>query len=166
MYSNRRQTAALAAAGSVLSLTSMIQIATAAQPTDPCALLSQSQVAAVLGVEVDAGEHLMGNVVCRWTERGKSQGADVARLQIILTTAKAFEIGKTPIPNWNKTPVSGIGDDAYITEKGKVTFPVDPTLTVKKGAAFFTISALIPKSSMEQTKALQKKVAMKILEKL
>ena len=59
-----------------------------------------------------------------------------------------------------------IGDDAYIVEKGKVTFPVDPTLSVKRGAAFFTISALIPKASMEQTKALERTVALKIVEKL
>jgi hypothetical protein len=166
MCSNRPQVRALAAASFVLSLESMIQIATAAPPTDACALLSQSQVAAALGVEVDAGEHVLGTLACRWTERGKSPGSDVARLQIALATARSFEIGKTPIPQWSKTPVTGIGDDAYIVEKGKVTFPVDPTLSVKRGSAFFTISALIPKGSMEQTKALERTVALKIVEKL
>jgi hypothetical protein len=144
----------------------MTHIATAASPTDACALLPQLQVATALGVEVDAGKHIIGAGDCRWTERGKPAGADVALLQINLTKAQSFEIGKTPISGWNKSPVTGVGDGAYITDNGKVTFPISPSISVKKGPVFFVIIAKVPKASFEQTKAFEKTVALKILEKL
>ena len=155
---------ALTAACVVLSLLGMTQIATAAPPTDACALLSQPQVAKALGVEVDAGKHMIGAGGCRWTEPGKA-GADVVLLQINLMKAQAFEIGKTPISGWNKMPETGIGDDAYTTENGKVIFPISPALAVKHGSVFFVIIAKIPKASFEQTKAIEKAVALKVLEK-
>ena len=157
----------LVTASFMLTLPIMMQIATAAVPKDACALLPQSQVAAVLGVEVDAGRDTIGTgQVCRWRQAGKSPGADVALLQVALMKAEAFEIGKTPVPNWNKPSVSGIGDDAYFTDNGKVTFPISPALAVKKGPVIFTITALIPKTSIEQIKALEKSAALKILERL
>ena len=165
MCSNRPQVRALAAASFVLSLESMIQIATAAPPTDACALLSRPQIATALGVEVDAGKHIIGAGDCRWTEPGKAAGADVVLLQINLMTAQAFETGKTPISGWNKMPETGIGDDAYMTENGKVTFPISPALAVKRNSVFFVIIAKVPKASFEQTKAIEKAVALKILEK-
>jgi hypothetical protein len=103
---------------------------------------------------------------CRWTERGEAAGADVALLQINLAKAQSFEIGKTPISGWNKRPETGIGDDAYIAESGQVTFPISPTLSVKKGSVFFAIAAKVPKASVEQTKAIEKTVALKVLENL
>jgi hypothetical protein len=166
MRSKQTRIRALTAGCLVLGLPGMTQIATAAPPTDSCALLSQPQVAAALGVEVDAGKHIIGAGDCRWTERGKAAGADVALLQVNLTKAQAFEIGKTPISGWNKAPVTGIGDDAYVTENGKVTFPISPSIAVKKGSVFFVIAAKIPNATYEQTKAIEKAVALKILEKL
>ena len=157
---------ALTAGCLALSLPGMTQIATAGPPTDACALLSEPQVAMTLGVEVDAGKHIIGAGDCRWAERGKAPGADVVLLQINLTKAQAFEIGKTPISGWNKTPETGVGDDAYMTENGKVTFPISPALAVKHGSVFFVIIAKVPKASFEQTKAVEKAVALKILEKL
>jgi hypothetical protein len=166
MCSHQTRIRALTAACFVLSLPGMTQIATAAPPTDACALLSQPQVATALGVEVDAGKHIIGAGYCRWTERGKAAGADVALLQINLTKAQSFEIAKTPISGWNKTPETGIGDDAYIVENGKVTFLISPTLSVEKGSVFFAIAAKVPKASFEQTMAIEKTVALKVLEKL
>ena len=165
MCSNETRIKALTAACFALSLPGMTPIATAAPPTDACALLPQPQVATALGVDIDAGKHIIGAGDCRWTEPGKGAGADVALLQINLTKAQSFEIGKTPIPGWNKTPVTGIGDDAYLTENGQVTFPVSPSLSVKTGSVFFVIIAKIPKTSFEQTKAIEKAVALKVLEK-
>jgi hypothetical protein len=150
----------------MVNLVGTPQTATAAPPTDSCALLSQLQVATALGVEVDAGKHIIGAGDCRWTERGKAAGADVALLQINLTKAQAFETGNTPISGWNKTPETGVGDDAYMTENGKVTFPISPALAVKHGSVFFVIIAKIPKASFAQTKAIEKAVALKILENL
>jgi hypothetical protein len=167
MCPNRPRMRALAAASFVLTLPITILTAMAAAPTEACALLSPSQIAAALGFEVDAGKNTLGTgQVCRWKERGKSAGADAALLQVALSKTSSFEIGKTPIPHWTKTPVRGIGNDAYFVEQGKPSFPMDPTLSVKKGDAVFTISVFVPKASIEQAKALEKTVALKILEKL
>lgn len=166
MCSNQTRIKVLPAACLVLSLPGITQIAAAAPPPDACGLLSQPQVATALGVEVDAGKNIIGAGDCRWAERGKRPGDELAILQVNLTKAQAFEIGKTPIPGWNKTPESGIGDDAYSADSGKVIFLISPTLSVKKGSVFLVIAAKVPKASLEQTKAIEKMVALKVLEKL
>ena len=145
-----------------LVLNSMLQTAVAAAPTDACALLSQQEIATVLGVNVDPGEHKISPGDCRWTERGKSV-ADGAVLQVNLTEAQAFKIGKIPLPVWIKTPETGLADDAYFVDSSRVNFPVSPSLSVKRGSVFFVIAAKIPKASLEQTKAVEKTLALKVL---
>jgi hypothetical protein len=140
----------------------MSQTAVAAAPTDACALLSQQEIATVLGVNVDPGEHKISAGDCRWTERGKSV-ADGAVLQVNLTEAQAFKIGKIPLPVWIKTRETGLADDAYFVDSGKVNFPVSPSLSVNRGPVFFVITAKIPKASLEQTKAVEKTLALKVL---
>ena len=56
---------------------------------------------------------------------------------------------------------SGVGDDAYSVAGSGVV-----TLSVKKGAAFIIIFVQVPNASPEQTKALERKVALKLVEKL
>ena len=162
MRSNQVRTNLLGTACFLLSVQGMTQIGIAAAPADACTVLSQQDVATALGVEVDAGQHKLGPGDCRWTQPGKP-GTDVAVLQINLTQAQAFGIGKTPIPSWNKTAQTGIGDEAYYVDNGKVTFLISPTLSVKKGTVFFVIAAKIPKASLEQTKAIEKAVAVKVV---
>jgi hypothetical protein len=89
---------------------------------------------------------------------------DAAILRINFTKAQSFEIGKTPITGWNKTPQTGIGDEAYFADSGKVVFIVSPTLSVKKGATFLVIFARVPKATLEQTRAVEKAVALKVVE--
>lgn len=149
-----------------LGLASTIQLAMAAEPTNACALLSQTQVATALGVEVDAGKNIIGANDCRWIQRGAAPGSDSALLQVNLTKAQAFEIGKTPLSGWNKASISGIGDDAYSADRGKITFPISPSLSVRKGSVFIVIVAKVPSASMEQTKAVEKQIASAALEKL
>jgi hypothetical protein len=165
MCSNQIQITVLTAACLFLGLPCTTRFATAATPTDACALLPQQEVATALGVDVDAGKHKIGAGDCRWTAAGKP-GADVALLQMNLTEARAFEIGKTPLSGWNKKPEPGIGEEAYFVDNGKVNFLVSPTLSVKKGAIFLVIAAKIPKASLEQTKAIEKTLALKVLGKL
>jgi hypothetical protein len=149
-----------------LSLLS-IQLAFAAAPTNACALLSQAQLADILGVEMDAGKNLVTADDCRYSQQSAKPGADVALLQINLTKAQSFEMGKTAIPNWTKTPLNGIGDDAYSADRGgKITFPISPSLSVTKGSVSFVIAAKLPKATLEQTKDLEKKIAAAILAKL
>jgi hypothetical protein len=148
-----------------LGLQSMTQFAMAATPTDACALLPQQEVATLLGVSVEPGQHKISASDCRWTEPGRSI-ADGAALQLNVTDAQAFEIGKTLLVGWNKKPESGLADDAYFVDSGKVYFLVSPTLSVKKGSVFFVVAVKIPGASLEQTKAIEKTVATKILGKL
>ncbi len=68
---------------------------------------------------------------------------------------------KHPYRVIRKTPESGVGDDAYSVAGGGVV-----TLSVKKGAAFIIIFVQVPNASPEQTKALERKVALKLVEKL
>jgi hypothetical protein len=132
------------------------QVALAADAPDACSLLSTQDVAAALGAEVDAGANI-GPGGCRWNGRGNRP----ATLRINFSKARSFDIGKTPLPGYTKTPESGIGDDAYSVVGGGVV-----TLSVKKGAAFVIVFVEVPNASTEQTKAVEKKVALKLLEKL
>jgi hypothetical protein len=166
MWSNIVRLTALATI-SVLGLLNTIQLAWAAAPTNACALLSQAQIAAALGFEMDAGKNIIGADDCRWIQKGAAAGSDGVLLQVNLTKAQSFETGKTPLPNWNKTPIAGLGDDAYSADRGgKITFPMSPSLSVKKGAVAVVIIARVPKATLEQTKDVEKKVASAILEKL
>ena len=166
MRKNKRARTALATV-TVLSLLNAIRLASAAAPTNACALLSQAQIAKALGVEVDAGKNIIGTDDCRWIQKGAAAGSDGALLQVNITKPQSFETGKTPLPNWNETPITGLGDEAYSADRGgKITFPVSPSLSVKKGPVFVVIIAKIPKATLELTKDIEKKVAVAILEKL
>jgi hypothetical protein len=141
------------------------RVASAVVPADACALLSQSEAAAVLGVAVGAGKPLLGMLACRWSGVGKP-GDDVALLNVALAQPDSFEIGKTPMRNWNKPSVAGVGNDVYTTDMGKVSFMVSPTLTVKKGRTVFIVFASVPKGSLEQSIGLEKTAALQVLKKL
>jgi hypothetical protein len=163
----RKDKGAYAALATIFfSVLNTAQTASAAAPTNACALLSQTQIAVALGVEVDAGKNIIGENDCRWSQKGAVPGSDSALLQVNLTKARSFEVGKTPLPTWNKTPISGLGDEAYSADSGKVTFPISPSLSLKKGSVFVVIIVKVPKATLEQTKDVEKKVAGAILEKL
>jgi hypothetical protein len=136
------------------------QVVCALEQRDACSLLSPEDVATVLGVEVDAGTTI-GPGACRWNGRANRPGDSVAMLRINFTTARSFEIGKTPISGYTKTPEAGIGDDAYSAIGGGVV-----TISVKKGSAVAIIYVAIPKASLEQAKAVERKVALKLVGKL
>lgn len=151
----------------VLTVLNTPRLVSAAAPTNACALLSQAQIATALGVEVDAGKNLIGADDCRWIQKGAAAGSDSALLQVNFAKAQSFEIGKTALSNWNKTPITGLGDEAYSADRGgKIVFPISPSLSVKKGSVFVVIIAKVPKATLEQTKDAEKKVASAILEKL
>lgn len=95
--------------------------------------------------------------MCSWNGRGNRP----ATLRINFTKSRSFDIGKTPLSGYTKTAESGVGDDAYSVAGSGVV-----TLSVKKGAAFIIIFVQVPNASPEQTKALERKVALKLVEKL
>jgi hypothetical protein len=160
MYTDKTRAKRFASVVCLICLTSIPPFAFAVEPPDACSLLSTQEVATTLGVEVDAGTKIAPGT-CRWNGRAKQPGDDVATLRINFTTARSFEIGRTPISGYTKVPESGIGDDAYSVVGGGVV-----TLSVKKGSAVIIIFVNIPKTSPEQTKAVERKVALKLAEKL
>ncbi len=166
MWRNKVRWTSLAIITGFTALTS-IQLASAAAPTNACALLSPAQIATILGVEVDAGKNIIGVNDCRWNQMGAKPGSNAALLQVNLTKVQSFETGKTVIPNWTKTPITGLGDDAYSADQGgKVTFPISPSLSVRKGSVSLVIIAKVPKGTLEQTKELEKRIADAILSQL
>src|SRR5216683_6583566 len=94
----------------------------AATPSgDACALFTASQVSTVLGVVVTDGQHPISSslLLCGWAPAGGPQ-IDGKKLSVNLMTERAFEVGKTPVQGVAKTPVSGVGDDAYyVTASGR-----------------------------------------------
>ena len=110
----------------------------AGTPSDACALLSAPQVSSALGAVVASGQPITPNntTLCTWSEQGVPVGTE-RNLTVSLMTAKSFENGKTPMTGITKTPVSGIGDDAYFVESRGMT----AGLSVRKGDAAFQVRA-------------------------
>ncbi len=112
-----------------------------AAPTDACALLTQAQVTAAVGVPVGAGTHVNQTFTktCTWTP---ANPGEVKAVTLNLQTAQEYDGGKTKLekvkplmPNPPKTTsVSGLGDDAYFLE-----FPNISSLFVKKGESAFKL---------------------------
>jgi hypothetical protein len=167
--------AATVFAAAVASLCPVVT-AHAAPSGDACRLLTPAEVAAVLGVEVDAGEYRLPNhsEFCIWREHGKSI-AVAKNVQLSLLTAQQYELGKTPLPNLPKAPESGIGDEAYFAK----TPPFGFILSVKKGDSYFRVQTRpVPgfshekasdadeKNLDEKYKTIDRAIARDILKKL
>jgi hypothetical protein len=116
-----------------------ISAVNAGTPGDACALLTPPQVSSALGVSVGSGKPVMPNnsSICTWSEQGAPAGA-ARNVTVSLMNAKSFENGKIPMTGITKTPVSGIGDDAYFIQPRGVT----TALSVRKGDACFQVRAL------------------------
>jgi hypothetical protein len=69
-----------------------------------------------------------------------------------LTPAERFENAKTPVEGITKTPVSGVGEDAYYIESG-----LNTSLYVRKGASVFQM--IVFGFSKEQVKTMEKTLA-------
>jgi hypothetical protein len=138
-----------------------------AAPSDPCSLLTQSQVSAVLGVQVEGRR--VAPTLCEWAIAGESPSIRQKKVTVsILTPAgeQRFAAAKMPVGRGvTKTPASGIGDDAVFG-----TQPPVSALTVKKGDFFFAISVygfpLDQPQAIDQVQAKEKTLALQILSKL
>lgn len=139
-----------------------------APPTDACALLTQDQVKAALGVAVGAGQHIMENhpTMCGWEVPGE-KSMNRKRLVVSIygqmghmTPADRFNNVKKPMEGITKTPVSGVGDDAV-----SVTTPGFGTgLIFKKGASVIDVRAYgFPDAEL---KAKEKTLALDVIAKL
>jgi hypothetical protein len=127
-------------------------------PGDACSLLTQAEVSSVVGIMLSA--HPTAPTACVWTEPPSPTFAN-RRVEVTVIKPDGFDIGKTPVGKMTKTPVSGIGDDAYYAEGfGMVT------LSVKKGAAAVVINVKSRSWSTDQSKAMEKDLAQKALARL
>lgn len=83
------------------------------QSGDACALLTQAEVSAALGVAVDPGAPIIAANprICGWAPPGGPK-IDGKKLTVTLLTMKSFEAGKTPVKGIPKEPLTGVGDDA------------------------------------------------------
>ncbi len=107
--------------------------------TDACALLTSGQIQIVLGVSMTPGEPLTPTIhsSCKWLQSGVEPFK--ARTVIVsVKSVQAYDVGKSVvIPNLKTTPVSGIGDDAYMTSG---TIGYGATLSVRKNGIAYTIT--------------------------
>ena len=139
-------------------LAALSSVARAIGPADACALLTRDEVSAALGVTVEAGKRLVATnpVSCVWAPAG---GPTIVGKKLVLTlmTEHSFEVGKTPVPHIAKTPVSGIGDDAYYVTAGGL----GTALSVRKGTSFFQVK--VGGFTEEAEKTIEKKLAQAVL---
>jgi hypothetical protein len=131
-----------------------------AQAGNACALLTTAQVTAALGTAVEAGVPMIASqpTTCGWAPAGGPH-IDAKKVTLTLSTPKSFETSKKPMNGIEKTPLSGVGDDAlYITTPGFGT-----GLNVRKGNSAFQVR--VGGFKPEQEKQIEKALAIEILKK-
>ena len=136
-----------------------------APASDPCSLLSQAQVSAVLGVQVREGR-LVVPKLCEWAASGPPS-INTKKVTITLQDARAFAYAKMPVGHGiTKVPASGIGDDAVFGTTPKFA----TTLAVKKGNFVFVVHVwgfpIDTSKAVDDVQAKEKTLALEILTKL
>lgn len=157
-----------ASAAAVFGMAFLLQGSpTRAAGGDACLILSRPHISDVLGVAVDLGRHIgPGSALCSWGEPGdpNHEGKHVLltlyRAVGKISPAERFENGKTPIGGIQKTPVSGLGGDAYYID----TPGFGLGLNVKKGSSAFQIKVF--GFGAELTRTLERALAESVLAKL
>ncbi len=137
-------------------------IAVAAPPADSCALLTQAEASAALGVPVGAGKSLVPKV-CQWEQAGKA-GEELLKLDVNIVTVERFNRTKTASLG-KVTPAGGLGDDAYYATMnvGRTT---NTTLNVKKSDTALIIRVWGGTKPVDVYQSKEKAVAGAILPKL
>jgi hypothetical protein len=128
-------------------------------PPDPCALLTDSQVSAVLAGSTGSGKST--GRICRWAGPGGRPGVSPA-VVLTMQDARAFDFAKAPTNSRSlvQKPASGVGDDTVFNTIGIVT----ATLSVKKGDTYFEVH--VYGFPVEQTKTIEKTIAQEVISKL
>lgn len=129
-------------------------------PGDACSLLTQTEVNSVVGLTLKPGEQVGTPANCVWGEPAGPHFTN-KRVELTLITPESFAAGKTPIPKMTKTPVSGLGDDAYYADGYTLV-----SLSVKKGGTAFVILVKFGPWSTDQKKAMEKTLAQDALARL
>jgi hypothetical protein len=161
MRTSRSGSLTLAAALFLCTGTAVPVNSDAALSTDACSLLTAAQVSSVLGTAVEAGEHVVPNSVtsCGWMgPEGPSIGSK--KMVLSLMSARAFEVGKTPVKGVTEIRAPGIGDEAYYISMP----PFGTALSVRKGSAYFQLR--IAGFPSGQVRTLERALALRLLERV
>jgi hypothetical protein len=163
----RSQSGLAVICGMVIALQGSPADAAGREGADACSLVSQTTVSTVLGVALDAGRHIgPGSALCGWGEpndpnhSGRHVLLTIYRAVGKLSPVERFENGKTPIRGIEKTPVSGIGDEAYYID----TPGFGLGLNVKKGNFAFQVKVF--GFSPDLIKKFEKALAQSVLSRL
>lgn len=136
-------------------------VCAATPPEDACSMFTSPQVSAVLGVPVSDGQHPIASslLLCGWAPAGEPPLGG-KKLSVSLMTERAFAVGKAPIQGVVKSPLLGVGDDAYYVTAGGL----GTALSVKRGSACVQIR--VDGFSSAKVKELEKALAVQMLMKL
>ena len=144
----------------------------AALPDDACALVTQAQVSAALGVPVKPGTYVAPSMKKTCTfDPSAGPTNDIKSVTISLWDAGGFEIGKQAITaavasqgkdtSQAAGSASGIGDDAYYTSMGDSY----TGLMIKKGNTALKI-AIYGSLPLDKKKSIEKALALQALSKM
>jgi hypothetical protein len=118
----------------------------AAGHPDACSLLTTAQISAAVGVTFGAGESSTEGAVCQWIAAGPSPGhGKTLQVDIMgqignMSGVDRFNAAKQKIGNQSKTPITGVGDEAYYVNDDP-KFPVSnfTSINVRKGNTAFNV---------------------------
>ncbi len=129
----------------------------AATASDPCSLITQVQVSAVLGISVETPQHTAATM-CEWSAPSQPKTANAKKAVLIISRERAFGFAKSPIVSSEKAiPASGIGDDAVYAVAAGISPGPNTSLYVKKGSSYFVVHVYgIP----DQTKVMAMEKAL------
>lgn len=121
---------------------------------DPSTLLTQSQVTAAFGEDFGAGQEINATA-CAWTAANAKM-----KMTVSLWEISGFDKLKTPMVGVTKTPVAGLGDDAFYAKIGQFV-----VLNVKKGDVIFIVK-IYGLNDPDRQMAVEKSLALDIVAKL
>jgi hypothetical protein len=159
--------------GALLTVSAGSSLAAAADALDACSLLTQARVSTVLGVSMGngvypgdgiPGDHPHDSRQCVWPLAGQGSSSQTRVVLYLLGVVGTL----TPTQRFDryaqqfesiKTPVIGVGDDAFY-----VASQMNTSLYVRKGSSVFQVIVFgVPK---EQIKSIEKTLAEEVVAKL
>ena len=134
-------------------------------PADPCAEATQAQVTTALGMPVGPPQKI-NESACQYPATGANAAKNI-RLTVQFSPADQFDkIKARQLPGVEKTPVSGVGDDALSQSLSSSTNASGMTmLFVKKGHTMITVRVYGVPDAAKQL-AAEKAVAQAVVSKI
>jgi len=127
--------------------------------TNPCSLLTQAQVSAVLGTNVEPAKQVTPGM-CGWSAPNQPNSINAKKIALVMSNARAFGFAKTPVVSSEKSePANGVCDDAAYSFPAGNKSGLATALFVKKGNSYFAVHVYgfpdqVKAMAMEKTLAL------------